>query len=735
MNRSSLLGEASFQAKGASAYAKEIRITQGAILATLATAVLAGFDLLSILRERVLAEQWVAAAAQALFVLIGVGLLCGSLIYQFTRAAYFRRLLGHRSEPAEEIAARLLIRDAPPVSILIPSYKEDRRIVRQALLSAALQDYPNRRVVLLIDDPPASEDRRDLAALDDMRALVRDLQSEFARQAAPYLKGRRSFERRAALRPFDEAGERERLARLCAIAASWFRGQERRFAGEDHTDRLFVEKVLAPKREQLLRAADELRAASGSADRTAWTERRVAREYRRLAGLFDVEISSFERKRYENLSHEPNKAMNLNSYIVLLGKSLRRVVRNGKVYLETPDRLLPTHTFPDAKYVVTLDADSILLPEYVARLVSIMEQDGNERLAVIQTPYSAVPGAPGWVERIAGATTDIQYIIHQGFTHYDATYWVGANAVLRKEALDDICVLDTERGHTIARYIQDRTVIEDTESTVDLVSRGWRLHNYPERLSYSATPPDFGSLLIQRRRWANGGLIILPKLLRYWLPRAWRPRVFRSGLVRIHYLVSIAIVNVGLALAILFPFEESMRAPFLPLTAVPYFWLYARDLRRNGYRASDVFRVYALNLMLLFVNLAGVFRSLQQALADRKVPFGRTPKIQGRTSAPAFHVLAVSAITGYCLLGFVTDGISGRYAHAFFSLMNGMIFLYALRWFLGFREAIEDLLLHPAFAWAGRFFPGTLRPISAEALAGAEPAFAEGAAGTDRLSA
>jgi cellulose synthase/poly-beta-1,6-N-acetylglucosamine synthase-like glycosyltransferase len=55
----------------------------------------------------------------------------------------------------------------------------------------------------------------------------------------------------------------------------------------------------------------------------------------------------------------------------------------------------------------------------------------------------------------------------------------------------------------VRRYIQDRTVIEDTESSVDLVAKGWELTNYPERLSYSATPPDFGALVIQRRRWAN----------------------------------------------------------------------------------------------------------------------------------------------------------------------------------------------------------------------------------------
>lgn len=56
------------------------------------------------------------------------------------------------------------------------------------------------------------------------------------------------------------------------------------------------------------------------------------------------------------------------------------------------------------------------------------------------------------------------------------------------------------------------TVIEDTESTIDLTGHGWTVHNYTERLSYSATPPDFGSLCIQRHRWANAGLLIVPKL-------------------------------------------------------------------------------------------------------------------------------------------------------------------------------------------------------------------------------
>ena len=42
----------------------------------------------------------------------------------------------------------------PTLTAIIPSYKEERRVIRQTLLSAALQEFPNIRVVLLIDDPP-----------------------------------------------------------------------------------------------------------------------------------------------------------------------------------------------------------------------------------------------------------------------------------------------------------------------------------------------------------------------------------------------------------------------------------------------------------------------------------------------------------------------------------------------------------------------------------------------------
>src|SRR4029079_12206361 len=130
------------------------------------------------------------------------------------------------------------------------------------------------------------------------------------------------------------------------------------------------------------------------------------------------------------------------------------------------------------------------------------------------------------------------------------------------------------------------------------------LHNYPERLSYSATPADFGDLVIQRARWANGGLIILPKLLSYLMREPGNLHRLREGFFRIHYLTSIAGVNIGLLVVLLYRFPESFQNLWLPLTALPYYVAYARDLRLAGYRrVADLLHVYALNLLLLPVNL------------------------------------------------------------------------------------------------------------------------------------
>jgi cellulose synthase (UDP-forming) len=612
--------------------------------------------------------------ALLVFATIVLLLVYGGLVHQWARAGYFMRLARHRPE-ARDVLEQVFRQVAPPpLGILIPSYKEELSVLRTTLLSAALVEYPNRHIVVLLDDPPNGSSE-DILALQRARAMIAELDRLFARIARPFRDELNAFLARRR-HGSDSGMECQRLSWLYEQAArqleNWAADLCREKGGSfAHMRRFFVERVL-------YRQAKDHRARAARIARNACRD--FEHEYRRLASQFSVPITSFERKLFSNLSHAPNKAMNLNSYIGLMGGHFHAAdSASGTVLIPCPAEQA-CFVAPPAEYILTLDADSVVLTDYALKLVRILEADPD--IGVVQTPYSAFPGAINRLERIAGATTDIQYIVHQGFTAFRAGYWVGANALLRYRALLDICVESEERGHRIPVFIQDRTVIEDTGSTIDLIRRGWSVHNYTERLAYSATPPDFGSLVIQRRRWSNGGLLILPDLLRFCFGPKSNRASWQEALLRVHYLVSPAVASLGLLILLLFPFDVRYSYNFLPLTAIPYFFLYGLDLRLNGYRWIDLMRVYALNLLLLPVNLAGVIASLQQALTGRKSAFGRTPKIEGQTITPpgflAFHISAVV----YLVSSGVAGILLGHYFNGIFAAMNAAMFTYGICTFI-----------------------------------------------------
>jgi cellulose synthase/poly-beta-1,6-N-acetylglucosamine synthase-like glycosyltransferase len=278
-------------------------------------------------------------------------------------------------------------------------------------------------------------------------------------------------------------------------------------------------------------------------------------------------------------------------------------------------------------------------------------------------------------------------------SYYGAAFWVGANAVIRKRALDDIVEIESVGGFEVRRYVQDRTVIEDTESSIDLGDKGWSIANYPERLSYSATPPDFGSLVVQRRRWANGGLLIMPKFLRQIHDRRARgERVTMTEIaVRTNYMASITWSSFGLVFLLAFPYDSRLLSGVVLLAAMPYFLAMGADLRRTGYKFSDIFRIYGFNLILLPVNLAGVFKSIEQAVTTKKIPFSRTPKVKNRTSTPLLYIvspLIIIAFSAVTLWGALT---AQNWGNALFASINLALSGYTFIAYIGVGNAIVDI--------------------------------------------
>jgi hypothetical protein len=179
--------------------------------------------------------------------------------------------------------------------------------------------------------------------------------------------------------------------------------------------------------------------------------------------------------------------------------------------------------------------------------------------------------------------------------------------------------------------------------------------------------------------------------------QARKPRGFVEALMRCYYLASPAATNVGLLAVLLLPWNDALTNLWLPLSAAPYFLLYGRDLRLAGYRWSDLWRVYALNLILLPVNLAGVLRSLQQAATGRKAPFGRTPKVDDRTACPPVHIVFQWAMLAFLLMSMLVDLSAARTMRALFSFANLVLYTYAITHFIGWGDGWRDVA-EPALA-------------------------------------
>lgn len=617
-----------------------------------------------------------------------------SLMYLIARQGALERFAKHARVP-RAILDRFFSENQPSITVLVPSYAEEVDVIRKTMISAALQEYPDMRIVLLLDDKPNPTNPDDSARLKRTRDLKKTLR-DFLSPAYKYTsRAQKSFLENRSSKKYASQKHVEKLAKHYDWIVNWLYSTADKEEVNDHVDVFFTEQVLRELADDLNLVSRALRQSISEDARI--TNKRMRQLYQRLVWIFKAEFDVFERKKYSSLSHEANKAMNLNSYIGLMGGTYKKQkTENGTILSAIKRKGKNIINIPDSDFLLTLDADSILLREYCMRLVYFLNQAENKKVAVTQTPYSSFRDASSRIERLAGATTDIQHILHQGMSKHNATFWVGANAIIRKSALDDIVEKEIINGYEIKRYIQDRTVIEDTESSVDLALHGWELKNYPERLSYSATPPDFGSLVVQRRRWANGGLLIMPKLLETIRARKHKNELISRTeiMLRVNYMASIAWATFGLIFLLAYPYDGRLLSPLVLLAAMPYFLTMASDLKYCGYKYSDVFRIYGFNLIILPVNLAGVLKSIEQSITNKKIPFARTPKIKDRTRAGVQYVVIPVFIVAFSLFTVWRNMLVESWTNAAFAGFNAFAATYAIVVYIGIKNLLAD-------TWAG----------------------------------
>jgi hypothetical protein len=117
----------------------------------------------------------------------------------------------------------------------------------------------------------------------------------------------------------------------------------------------------------------------------------------------------------------------------------------------------------------------------------------------------------------------------------------------------------------------------------------------------------------------------------------------------------------------------------------------ALDLRYCGYKALDVVRIYAFNLLLLPVNLSGALASIVQGLTGSKGRFRRTPKMRSRTTPALIYVLLPYGIVVLAVYTGLHAYALHRFADATFAAVNAVLASYAIVAFVGLRNSLVDI--------------------------------------------
>ena len=142
--------------------------------------------------------------------------------------------------------------------------------------------------------------------------------------------------------------------------------------------------------------------------------------------------------------------------------------------------------------IATLDADHVPQPDFLDATLGYFE---DHRVALVQTPHDFSNRDSMQHTRPAVHEQSLFYeVLALGKDRYDAMFWCGSAAVIRRAALLSV-------GGVLTK-----TVAEDFHTTIAMHSRGWRSRYHPETLVQGLAPHDLAAFLLQRERWARGNL-------------------------------------------------------------------------------------------------------------------------------------------------------------------------------------------------------------------------------------
>ncbi len=327
-------------------------------------------------------------------------------------------------------------------------------------------------------------------------------------------------------------------------------------------------------------------------------------------------------------------------------------------------RLALTHTAPDAEIIGVLDADYVVHPDWLKDVVPAFA-DAN--VGLIQAPQDH-----------RDETTPLHWAMngeYAGFfdigmvqrNEHNAIIVHGTMCLIRRAALD------------AAGGWSSDTICEDTDLGLTIIEKGWRTLYTRRRYGHGLLPDTFEAFKKQRHRWAYGGLQIVRKHWRRFLPGASRLTRDQKREFAIGWLNWLGAESVGVVVAILnliwvpvvafvgiaIP-DKVLTLPIIAafVVSVAHFITLYRSRVAIPPRQMAAAMIAAMSMQWT------VARAVATGLVTEHLPFVRTAKgghaRKARVTFPAFYEALMGALLiAGAVTVFVTNGENVREINLF----------------------------------------------------------------------
>jgi exo-beta-1,3-glucanase (GH17 family)/glycosyltransferase involved in cell wall biosynthesis len=167
-------------------------------------------------------------------------------------------------------------------------------------------------------------------------------------------------------------------------------------------------------------------------------------------------------------------------------------------------RLALEHTAEDVEIIGVIDADYAVAPNWLKDLVPTFE---DPTVGLVQAPQDHRDGGKSVVAELMNGE-------YAGFFDIGMVQRNEANAIV---AHGTMCLVRRAALLDAGNWSSD-TICEDTDLGLTLLERGWRAHYTNRRYGWGLLPDGFEAYKKQRHRWAYGGIQIIRKHWRRFLP-------------------------------------------------------------------------------------------------------------------------------------------------------------------------------------------------------------------------